>query len=110
MQPPNSPHFNVLDLGFFNSIQSLQHKAAPGDIDDLVIAVERAYEELSYEKLENVFLSLQKVMESTMLRKGSNGYALSHMKKATLRHRGTLPIAFECNEEAVEACNRILEG
>ena len=22
-QPPNSPHFNVLDLGFFNSLQSL---------------------------------------------------------------------------------------
>ena len=28
-QPPNSPDLNVLDLGFFNAIQSLQaHKVA----------------------------------------------------------------------------------
>ena len=25
-QPPNSPDFNVLDLGFFNSIQALKHE------------------------------------------------------------------------------------
>ena len=25
-QPPNSPDLNVLDLGYFNSIQALQHK------------------------------------------------------------------------------------
>ena len=28
-QPPNSPEFNVLDLGFFNSIQALQHERSP---------------------------------------------------------------------------------
>jgi hypothetical protein len=28
-QPSNSPDFNVLDLGFFNSIQSLKHQYAP---------------------------------------------------------------------------------
>ncbi|KAH9132626.1 hypothetical protein LEN26_007348 [Aphanomyces euteiches] len=27
-QPPNSPDYNVLDLGYFNSIQSLQQKSA----------------------------------------------------------------------------------
>ena len=35
-QPPNSPDFNVLDLGFFNAIQSLQHQNHPKSIDDLV--------------------------------------------------------------------------
>jgi hypothetical protein len=35
-QPPNNPNFNVLDLGFFNAIQSLQHQHAPKRIDDLI--------------------------------------------------------------------------
>ena len=33
-QPVNSPYFNVLDLGFFNAIQSLQHQCAPKTVDD----------------------------------------------------------------------------
>ncbi|GAA0159416.1 hypothetical protein LIER_16193 [Lithospermum erythrorhizon] len=28
-QPPNSPDLNILDLGFLNAIQSLQHKESP---------------------------------------------------------------------------------
>jgi hypothetical protein len=42
-QPPNSPDLNVLDLGFFNAIQTLQHEKAPTNIDELVTAVEEAY-------------------------------------------------------------------
>ena len=34
-QPPNSPDLNVLDLGYFNSIQALQHQNAPKTIDDV---------------------------------------------------------------------------
>ncbi|KAF0700514.1 Aste57867_8953 [Aphanomyces stellatus] len=40
-QPPNSPDFNVLDLGFF--IQSLQHQKKTQTIDDLIGAVENAF-------------------------------------------------------------------
>jgi hypothetical protein len=39
-QPPNSPDFNVLDLGYFNSIQSLQNQKFSRTIEDLVDAVE----------------------------------------------------------------------
>jgi hypothetical protein len=38
-QPANSPDFNVLDLGFFNSIQSIQYKTSAKTIDELVAAV-----------------------------------------------------------------------
>lgn len=31
-----SPDFNVLNLGFFNSIQSLQHQTSPNNIDELI--------------------------------------------------------------------------
>lgn len=36
-QPPNSPDFNVLDLDFFNAIQSLQHKESRTNIDDMAV-------------------------------------------------------------------------
>ena len=42
-QPPNSPDFNVLDLGFFASIQSLQQQEKMVKIDDLISAVEKSF-------------------------------------------------------------------
>ncbi|CAB1112923.1 unnamed protein product [Ectocarpus sp. CCAP 1310/34] len=41
-QPPNSPDCNILDLGFFNSIQSLQDRTTPTTVEELVAEVERA--------------------------------------------------------------------
>ena len=35
-QPANSPDVNVLDLGFLNSIQAIQHKKAPRTIHELL--------------------------------------------------------------------------
>ena len=32
-QPPDSPAMNVLDLGFFRAIQSLQNQEAPSTVD-----------------------------------------------------------------------------
>ena len=43
-QPPNSRDLNILDLGFFSAIQSLQHKACPKTIEDLVAVVEESFE------------------------------------------------------------------
>ena len=38
-QPANSPDLNVLDLGFFNSIQSIQYKTTAKTTEELVAAV-----------------------------------------------------------------------
>ena len=38
-QPPNSPDFNILDLGFFRAIQAIQYKKDAKTIKDLVPAV-----------------------------------------------------------------------
>jgi hypothetical protein len=43
-QPPNSPDLNVLDLGFFNAIQSLQHQSGAQTIEELVAAMEDAFQ------------------------------------------------------------------
>lgn len=32
-QPPNFPDFNILDLGYFNSIQNVQYKTVTRSID-----------------------------------------------------------------------------
>ncbi len=73
-QPPNSPDFNVLDLGVFNSIQALQHEHSPKTIDDLVAATEAAFTAMSSTKLDDVFLSYQMAMESAMEVGGGNNY------------------------------------
>ncbi|KAK8485570.1 hypothetical protein V6N13_068205 [Hibiscus sabdariffa] len=57
-QPPNSPDLNVLDLGYFRAIQSLQHQESPTTIDELVKVVEKSFDELAPESLNNVFLFL----------------------------------------------------
>ncbi|ETV69180.1 hypothetical protein H257_15009 [Aphanomyces astaci] len=58
-QPPNSPDLNALDLGFFGKVQSLQYKSMSRTVDDVIRTTLAAFEELSYEKLESVFLTFQ---------------------------------------------------
>ena len=52
-QPPNSPDCNILDLGFFRSIQSLMHKKIPKNMTELISAVKDAYAELHPKTLTN---------------------------------------------------------
>ena len=61
-QPPQSPDLNVLDLGYFTSIQGLQHKKDFQDVKDLVEKVIELFEQLEVSKLTNVWLTLQLVM------------------------------------------------
>lgn len=90
-QPPNSPDLNVLDLGFFNAIQSLQYQSAPTNVDELVKEVDNAFVMMSSSTLNNVFLTLQKVMEAIILHDGRNDFKIPHMSKAKLERLGQLP-------------------
>ena len=92
-QPPNSPDFNVLDLEFFNAIQSLQQEQKMNNIDDLIKSTEEAYENISLTKIENVFLTLQCCMEVSMKLMGGNNYKIPHTSKDKLRREGQLPIS-----------------
>ncbi|RHY13105.1 hypothetical protein DYB34_014015 [Aphanomyces astaci] len=46
-QPPDSPDQNVLDLGFFASIQSLQYKKMSRTEDDVIRNTLEAFDELN---------------------------------------------------------------
>lgn len=107
-QPPNSPDTNVLDLGYFNAIQSLQHEASPTTVDELITAVNESFAKLSKETLDSVFLTLQACMESIMLTGGGNEYKIPHMKKSILRRQGGLQQSILCSPAAINAARSLL--
>ncbi|KAF0702012.1 hypothetical protein AaE_016180 [Aphanomyces astaci] len=80
-QPPNSPDFNILDLGFFNAIQSLQYQKCTRSIGELIEAVENAFVELPVDTVSKTFITLQKVMQLSIEEHGSNNFKLPHMNK-----------------------------
>ncbi|KAH7847713.1 hypothetical protein Vadar_029412 [Vaccinium darrowii] len=95
-QPPNSPDLNVLDLGVFRAIQSLQYQQALKTIDELVSAVKKSFEELSLESLNHVFLTFQACMVEVMKVYGGINYKVPHMGKNRLERNGNLPIHIQC--------------
>ncbi|RLN33604.1 hypothetical protein C2845_PM03G27170 [Panicum miliaceum] len=95
-QSANSPDMNVLDLGFFNSIQSLTDCGNPETIEELIYNVEKEFEEYNETLLNRVFLSLQSCMKEVMRIGGENGYKLPHMNKQRLEREGKLPNRLSC--------------
>ncbi|KAK1399051.1 hypothetical protein POM88_008914 [Heracleum sosnowskyi] len=79
-----SPDLNVLDLGFFRSIQDLQHEKAPTTIKELQTTVQQSFDEYPSEKLNKVFLTHQMCMKEIMRANGDNDYKLPHMGKDRL--------------------------
>ncbi|ETV71908.1 hypothetical protein H257_13038 [Aphanomyces astaci] len=95
-QPPNSPDLNVLDLGFFASIQTLQYKTVSRTVDEVIASTMITFETLESEKLANVFLTLQGVMRLVLEHRGGNHFKLPHLKKDALRRTGNLPTNLSC--------------
>lgn len=54
-QPPNSPDLNILDLEFFNAIQSLQNKKCSKTVKELVHAVEEPFVQYPTQKAKLFF-------------------------------------------------------
>ncbi|TBU20240.1 hypothetical protein CWI38_0107p0050 [Hamiltosporidium tvaerminnensis] len=100
VQLANSPNLNVLGLGFFNSIQSLQHQASLHTIDELINCVQDAFHQLEANTLDNVFTTLQACMESIMLADGGNCYKIPLLSNGKLRREGRLLEKYVCSKEA----------
>ncbi|XP_021775477.1 uncharacterized protein LOC110739318 [Chenopodium quinoa] len=90
-QPPQSPDLNVIDLGLFRSIQSLQNQSFPNNLDELVTKVQESYEAFNPQV------------------EGGNKYKIPHMNKKKLENLGELPdhvpVQKEIVLEAVEYLN-----
>ncbi|XP_057526564.1 uncharacterized protein LOC130805796 [Amaranthus tricolor] len=107
-QPPNSHDCNILDLGFFRSIQSLMHKKMPKNMNELIKAVEDAFEELHPKTLTNVWISLQHNLNEILKVKGSNDYVQPHLGKKVQEDNGRLRIQVRVPSQLVRECVRFL--
>ncbi|KAF0735498.1 hypothetical protein Ae201684_008065 [Aphanomyces euteiches] len=108
-QPPNSPDLNVLDLGFFRAIQTLQFEKEATNIDEMLRAVDEAFLEVDITTLENVFLTLQSVMISVLEVRGYNNYKMPHLGKAKQRRVGQLPVSLPVSRGLVAMCVEEIE-
>ncbi|XP_021716886.1 uncharacterized protein LOC110684758 [Chenopodium quinoa] len=72
---------NVLDLGLFTSIQSIQYKSFPKNLDELNEKVNEAYALFDPKMNRNTWITLQKCMTEIMCKNGGNNYPLPHMDK-----------------------------
>jgi hypothetical protein len=99
-QPPNSPDLNVLDLGVFAALKSLQWKEEAKNVSLMVERVTRIFDEWPAQKLNNVFLTLQTCMNQVIECLGDNDYKLVHMNKARLERLGLLPRSIRVTEDA----------
>ncbi|XP_042056531.1 uncharacterized protein LOC121801146 [Salvia splendens] len=87
-QPPNSPDTNVLDLGYFRAIQSLQDDKIATNVDDLLRNVFTSFEELSPQTLNRVFITLQSCFTAILEVHGNNDYKIPHLNKDRLHRTG----------------------
>jgi hypothetical protein len=106
-QPINSPDLNVLTLGYFNSIQSLQQTKQLTTVDDLINIVEESYKEIPKVKLNNLFLTLQCCMEEIIIHGGKNNYKITHMNKEKLEQEGRFPIFIVCSQKVIDTINSV---
>jgi hypothetical protein len=98
-QPPNSPDYNVLDLGLFHSLQRVQQKNWTSNIETLIGHVNSAYCDMSATSLNAIFLTLQKIFETVLEKRGGNNYKLPCVgKKKMLQVHKIAPVSLNCDE------------
>jgi hypothetical protein len=104
-QPANSPDTNVLDLGFFASIQSMQWRKEPvTTIDGLIVLVLDAWDAYDPRTLERVWITHQTCLNEVISCYGDNDYVLPHLGKNLIRDaNGNLPLSIDVSEEAEHA-------
>ena len=95
-QHANSPDLNVLDLGFFDSLQSLTDCLSPKTLQDLIAGVLEEFEGYDVYKLNRIFLTLQTCMIEILNHAGGNGYKIPHVNKERLEGIGQLPPRLSC--------------
>jgi hypothetical protein len=101
-QPANSPDLNVNDLGFFNSLQTMQLRNPSTTTMQLKEAVETAHHNYHSSKLKDVFLTLQAVMNCILEHEGGNDYRLPYLGRRALEQQGLLPTTLLAPQSAID--------
>ena len=72
-------------------------------------AVTDAFEETSVKTLDNIFITLQCVMQCIMEKEGGNWFSLPHIGKEVLRKKGELPERITCDSAVYDLAVSALE-
>ena len=94
-QPPNSPDFNLNDLGFFRALQSDYEDECPEDEAGIIDFVQMAYNRYDHVMINRIWLTLQSCLNCALERNGDNDYKIPHMGKEKLEKEGRLPTVLE---------------
>ena len=83
-QDPQWTDLNILDIGYFNSIQGLHIKMNFQTLKELVGNVATSYVKLETSKLVNIWITLQLIMLEVIRCNGDNTYVIPHINKHKL--------------------------
>lgn len=90
VQPAQSPDLNVLDLGFFSSLQRKVDESDPDSLAALLTHVEECYWDYPTDTLERVWQLLFNVYNCILEEEGGNDYLLPHTGVRKRQRAGTL--------------------
>ncbi|XP_057540736.1 uncharacterized protein LOC130818589 [Amaranthus tricolor] len=107
-QPASSPDMNILDLGLFSALQSIQFKSFSKDLNDLIKAVNDAYDTFEPKLLNYTWIQYQLCMIEVLKAKGGNNYKNPHIGKKRLDRLGMLPRQLEIPQELIDAARQFL--
>ena len=98
-QSENSPDVNLLDLGFFRAIQSVNDAALRNE-EESIKAVSEAYDKYPKEKFNQTWLTLQCCFNQIITHHGDNDYHIDHIVKEKLEQNGNLPDVMDVVDNA----------
>ena len=98
-QAANSLDVNLLDLGFFQAIQSF-NDVAPKNKEELIQSVQDVYMNYPRKRLNWMWLTLHSVFNQIILCNGDNNYNIEHLSKGKLEQTGQLPNVLDAVDEA----------
>jgi hypothetical protein len=103
VQPAQSPDLNVLDLGFFSSLQRRVDEVDPASIAALRTDIEEAYWAYDKETMERVWQALFNVYNCILQEGGGNEYLLPHTGVRKRQVAGTLEREIPVDRKAFAA-------
>lgn len=108
-QPPNSPDFNVNDLGLFRALDTRRLQVPSNNLAELIQNVQQAYFEFPAEDLNKLWLSYQQCMLESLKVGGTNAYKLPHIGKDKLLREGRLPSQLSIPLDLVQRTLALIE-
>ena len=104
-QPAQSPDMNILDLGYFRSIETLHFQNDCTTVQDLLDSVQTSFDSLHVDVLDNTFITLQLVLEKALEFLGDNCFKPPHINKQKKRKNGQLLPSIACSQIVLAKCD-----